>query len=286
MSGGHQVGLGLIALVVAALSMAPLELQRRIVDDAIANGDLRMLVWCAALYLAVLFVQGALKFIMRCYQGWLGESAVRYTRRHVARMRRKYPKEAQTAGKAVSVIGNEVDEIGTFVGEAISDPLSNAAMLAAMLGYMIFVEPVLALISVVFVAPQLIVVPLLQRRINEWVSRRVDLIRDLSDQVEGGTDSESDTFRGALRSIYDVRMRIYALKFGSKALVNLLNALAPLSVLVVGGYMAIEGTTTVGVILAFVSGFERIGGPLRELIVYYRRLAQVSVKHRRIAEWV
>jgi ABC-type bacteriocin/lantibiotic exporter with double-glycine peptidase domain len=266
--------------------MAPLELQRRIVDDAIALGDLRMLAWCVGAYLAVMVLQGGLKYAMRVYQGWLGESAVRYTRRHVAKMREKHPKDAQTAGKAVSVIGTEIDEIGTFVGEAISDPVANSAMLVAVLGYMIAVQPVLALISLAFIAPQIVVVPVLQRAINEWVDRRVGLIRELSDQVESDAGSDSEAFRESLRSIYDARMRIYVLKFGSKAAVNFLNALAPLSVLAVGGYMAIEGQTTVGVIVAFVSGFERVGGPLRQLIVHYRRLAQISVMHRRIAEWI
>ncbi|MDX1710571.1 MAG: ABC transporter ATP-binding protein [Rhodovibrionaceae bacterium] len=282
----HQAALGALAVIVAALSMAPLELQRRIVDDAIAKSDLRMLAWCAGLYLAVLLLQGGLKYLMRVYQGWLGESAARYTRRHVAKMREKHPNDAQTAGKAVSVIGNEIDEIGTFVGEAIADPLVNAGMLVAMLGYMIVVQPVLALICLAFMLPQVAIVPVLQRRINEWVDRRVDLMRELSDEVEGGSGSDSEEFRGSLRDIYDARMRIYALKYGSKAAVNFLNALAPLSVLAVGGYMAIQGQTTVGIIVAFVSGFERVGGPLRQLIVHYRRFAQIGVMHRRIAEWI
>jgi len=282
----HQIALGATAALVAALSMAPLELQRRIVDDAIAKSDLRMLGWCAGLYLAVLVLQGGLKYFMRVYQGWLGESAVRYTRRHVAKMREKHPNDAQTAGKAVSVIGNEIDKIGSFAGEAISDPLVNAGMLVAMLGYMIVVQPVLALICLAFILPQILVVPLLQRRINEWVDRHVDLMRDLSDKVEEGSASDSEAFRGSLRDLYDARMRIYALKYGSKAAVNFLNALAPLSVLAVGGYMAIQGETTVGVIVAFVSGFERLGGPLRQLIVFYRRIQQVGVMHRRIAEWI
>ena len=65
----HQLALGLLAVIVAALSMAPLDLQRRIVDDAIAMGDLDMLAWCAGAYLAVMVLQGSLKYVMRVYQG-------------------------------------------------------------------------------------------------------------------------------------------------------------------------------------------------------------------------
>jgi ABC-type bacteriocin/lantibiotic exporter with double-glycine peptidase domain len=68
--------------------------------------------------------------------------------------------------------------------------------------------------------------------------------------------------------------------------VNLLNGLAPLSVLLVGGVMVIEGETTIGVVVAFISGFDRLSTSLRELIAYYRVAAQAAVQHRMIARWM
>jgi ABC-type bacteriocin/lantibiotic exporter with double-glycine peptidase domain len=65
-----------------------------------------------------------------------------------------------------------------------------------------------------------------------------------------------------------------------------MNGLAPLSVLVVGGYMVIEGQTTIGVIVAFITGFERLSDPLRELLNYYRVAAQAGVQHDMIARWM
>src|SRR3546814_5050865 len=59
---------------------------------------------------------------------------------------------------------------------------------------------------------------------------------------------------------------------------NLLSAIAPLSVLLVGGLMVIAGETTIGVVVAFISGFERLSTPLRELVAYYRVAAQANVQ--------
>jgi ABC-type bacteriocin/lantibiotic exporter with double-glycine peptidase domain len=50
--------------------------------------------------------------------------------------------------------------------------------------------------------------------------------------------------------------------------------------------MVIEGETTIGVVVAFISGFDRMSTPLRELIAYYRIAAQASVQHRMIARWM
>jgi ABC-type bacteriocin/lantibiotic exporter with double-glycine peptidase domain len=47
-----------------------------------------------------------------------------------------------------------------------------------------------------------------------------------------------------------------------------------------------QGEVEVGVIVAFISGFERISSPLRELIGFYRLAAQARVQHDLIAQWM
>ena len=46
-------------------------------------------------------------------------------------------------------------------------------------------------------------------------------------------------------------MAIHLTKFLLKGTINLANNLAPLGVLVVGGWFVLEGATTVGVVVAF-----------------------------------
>lgn len=71
-----------------------------------------------------------------------------------------------------------------------------------------------------------------------------------------------------------------------KAMFNLLNALGPMTVMLFGGSLGMQGEVQIGVIVAFISGFERISSPLRELIGFYRVAAQANVQHRLIAEWM
>lgn len=59
---------------------------------------------------------------------------------------------------------------------------------------------------------------------------------------------------------------------GTRYARNLLNALAPLTMLLPGGYLVIQGE--VGVIAAFILVFEKISSPLRELISFCRVAAQ------------
>jgi ABC-type multidrug transport system fused ATPase/permease subunit len=288
--------------------MAPLELQRRIVNNAIGGEDLPLLGVLAALYLAVVVVQTGLKYLLRVGQAWLGESAIRYTRRHLFGIHqgRSGPDPGDEAsrnesggneggregGRAVSIIGAEVELLGGFVGEAVAEPLVTGGMMLAILGYMFVVEPVLAAACLVFFVPQAIGVPLIQSVINRFVERRIGLLRDFGEQVavvgaqpqpEPGPDSDHDA---KLDAIYGNRIRIHLWKFASKGLVNLFNGLAPVAALIVGGYLVIIGQTSLGVVVAFISGFERLADPLRELIAFYRLAAESRIRHEAIARWM
>lgn len=292
MSGSHQVWICLLAVVVAGLTAIPLELQRRIVDEVVRDREMALLWLLAGGYLAVLLVQGVTKYAMHMYQSWLSESAIRYNRAHLTRLYEQHDggDGGHHGGEAVSIIGAEIDRLGGFVGAGLSQPVVNGGMLLAMGGYMLVVEPLVASISMVFIVPQIILMPLLQSRINRLMERRVMLLRGLGDQLAELPEAEDD-FRHSglpvrLDRIYDNRLRTLLWKFGQKAIMNLLSAIAPLSVLLVGGLMVIEGETTIGVVVAFISGFERLSTPLRELIAYYRIAAQANVQHRMIARWM
>ena len=288
-SGGHQIALGALALVVAGLAMVPLELQRRLVNEALGAGDLGLLVRYGAIYLGVVVAAALGKFALRVYQGWLAESAVLTTRAQLARLHACRNEAHEEDGRAVSIIDREVDQLGGFVGEGPSSFVVNAGMLAAIVGYMLVVQPVVAAVGLAVLAPQAVLVPVLQRRVNRAMQTRVALLRELGDHVaeEGGrTGAPRPRVERHLRAIYDNRLVIYALKYGMKSATNLLTNAAPLGVLLVGGWLVIEGEATVGVVVAFSSGLQRLEDPLRELLNAYRLAAQARVRHRMIAQWM
>lgn len=323
MSGWHQVWVSLIAAAAAALAFAPLELQRRVVDDAIGGESARLLLTLGVIFLGIILVQGALKFALRIYQGWLSESAIRYTREHLSKIYAcriategdhfGTPRGAGThasgtaeddddededeavgranaseSGRAVSIIGAEVDKLGGFVGEAFVAPVVNLGAVFAIFGYMLIVETGIALVSMIFLVPQLLLTPWVQRRINVLTEERVDLMRELGDIVASEPEESSlpdgEGFQRNLTSVFANRMRISIWKFLLKGLINLSSHLATLCVLVFGGWLVIESETTVGVIVAFVTGFERVADPMRRVLNFYRTAQIAAVQHRMIAQ--
>lgn len=293
MSGWHQVAVCAMAAIVAGLGIAPIELQRRIVDDAITGQNYELLATLAIIYLALITAHGLIKLALRMYEGWLSESAIHYNRQHLSRLHAENQtgEEREGNGRAVSIIGSEIEKLGGFVGDGLSQPVVNSGMLIFGLGYMISVEPIIGLIGLVALIPQVALVPVIQKRINALIEDRVNKMRSVSDHVsELSPGSENKdllpTINRGIDGIFDNRMQLFFLKFGMKALINFLNALAPICVLFVGGYLVIDGATSVGIIVAFISGFDRMSSPMRELLSYYRVAAQAGVQHKLIARWM
>lgn len=292
MSGFHQLVVVGLALLVAGLTVVPLELQRRIIDDALMQSDKELFLTLALLFLASILASACLKLLLNLYQGWLAESAINYCRAHLAKFDAKgqdakgQESEEDGNGTKVSIVINEIESVGGFVGDGFSDPAAQIGILVAVSAYMTVVEPMIALLCVGFLGPQVVIVPLIQRKLNALIEERVERLRALS-EVVAAADGEGDgTFGDHNAALFRNRMLYFLWKFVSKALINFLNALAPLLVLVVGGWMVVEGETEIGVVVAFISGFAKMSDPLRELIAYYRLYAQTSVKHDLIAEWM
>jgi ABC-type multidrug transport system fused ATPase/permease subunit len=283
----------------------PLELQRRIVNRAIGEGELVLLALLGLAYFVTVMVQGGLKYTLRVYAGAVSEDVIRNARRRLFEVATRIARGEGTAGsggspasgRAVSVIVAEIDAVGSFVGEGLAEPLVQGGTLFGLLAYMLAVEPLLAGISLAFFAPQVVVLPRLQNEVNRRTRERVRLLRETGDAVADAThaarrdDRErlgaaAAVFRAHLDRIRHNRIGIFRFQYLGKVVVNLFAHLGPLTVLMVGGYLAIHGLTSLGIVVAFVSGFERMSDPARELAAFYQLAATTSVQYHSIIDWM
>ena len=283
-SGRQQVRLGLLTLAVFPLSLAPLELQRRIVNYAVAHSAVELLLALGAIYLAVLFVQGGLKYLRDVYLYKTAEGVTRLLRSKFVRG----PLESGIdRGTKQAIISAESEKVGGFVAESISLPMLQAGTVVSIAAYMLIIEPLIAMVAIVFLVPSVVVVGLAQPVLNRLSRSKITIVRALSDVVlrDGRDDPPPRTEPDALVDrIYDLRLRFARLKIATKSFNQLITGLGLLGILVVGGWLAIQGRTEIGIIVAFMSGYERMTGPVRDLLNFYRRLSMMRVQYRLVAD--
>ena len=161
-SGRHQIALALLSVLVFLLSAAPLEFQRRIVNEAVHEGIFAPIAWLAAGYAAVALAEGGLKLAMNVYRSWISESTVRHLRQTVCNLPPVADgRAAASDGVELSMILSEVEPIGGFVGVSTSEPLLQGGILVSVFGYMVYLQPEIAMVSLLVFSPQLLFVPML-----------------------------------------------------------------------------------------------------------------------------
>jgi ABC-type multidrug transport system fused ATPase/permease subunit len=296
-----QIILCVLTALVSFLTAVPLELQRRIVDDALPARSLTLLLGLAAAYLGVLLVQGGLKYALNVYRGRLVEEITRRlrltifdaTRPRAADDHVHHGREPAEAGAIVSMVAAETEDLAGFVGDSFSFPLLQGGTAAFVVGYLLWVQPAIAVFGILLYLPQLVVVPVGQGAINRWSARHVRLVRQIGDLItlrfapaNGAGQAETET--GAYRQLVDdsfvARITIYRIKFFLTAFGNFLDAVGPLIVLTVGGWLVMRGGVAVGTLVVFISGFQKLADPWDQLTNFYRMLSTARVKYRLIAD--
>src|SRR5580704_5984093 len=66
-SGRHQIWLAALSAIVFGLTAAPLEIQRRVVNDAFKGGHFPAILLLAGIYLAVALASGLTKLALNVY---------------------------------------------------------------------------------------------------------------------------------------------------------------------------------------------------------------------------
>ncbi len=289
----------LLTLALLPLAPVPLELQRRMLDDAIAAGDVELLIRLGTYYLGVLVVAALLKLAMKIQREFISARIVHALRRSIyyciytvvpPANWRGGKTDRVDEGAVVSMLTGEAEKLGGFAGQALSGPLLQIGTLVTILGYMFWVEPLVAAIALALYSPQFIIVPLSQIRLNALTRAKALKVRELGGFI---VDNAEDallgreppaTYTSLTDRILDLRRRFVLTKNVVRALNNLLIALGPFGVIAYGGWLVIQGRTEIGVILAFVSGLERLGGPIRDLIGSYRQIANARMRYRMLLD--
>ena len=103
------------------------------------------------------------------------------------------PNRPEADGIAISIIVSEVEAVGGFVGASFADPVLNGGILLSIFGYMIFMQPWMALVALLLFVPQVLFIPLLQAAINRRTESRIQALRSVSVQIVDGAGGEDAT---------------------------------------------------------------------------------------------
>jgi ABC-type bacteriocin/lantibiotic exporter with double-glycine peptidase domain len=290
-SARQQSLLALLSIFIFLLDLVPLELQRRIVNDAIGKKMFLELIWLCGAYAVTALVQGVAKLAWNVYRNSVGEATSRRLRldTFAAALRHPDPDTTAREGVGISIILSEADPVGLFVATSVSEPVLHGGVLISVFAYLIYLQPWMALVALALFVPQCAFVPLVQKAINRRTEARIQVMRRLSadlvaETANGVLERESRAYRRGVGNIYALNMQIYRRKYSMNFLINLFYHFGTVGILFVGGWFVMAGKTEVGTVVAFISGLTKVNDPWNDLVTFFRDMTNARMKYRLIAK--
>jgi len=119
-SARSQVILSALAVAVFLMELAPLELQRRIVNGAVERHGFTSIATLCLIYVAVALVHGGLKLVLNVYRSSVSEAANQRLRMQIdpnLTAASANQSESGDKGVKISIVVSEVEAVGGFVGD-------------------------------------------------------------------------------------------------------------------------------------------------------------------------
>ncbi len=287
-SAGRQIILIVLSIAIAGLAAVPLEFQRDIINHLTEdNVDTERLIYLGSGMMSVILLSLVLKWVLGYRAGTLGEDMIRMIRQRLLLRSSDLGENGETIrkGTMTTAISAEAEELGKFAGGAFSDPVVQIGTLISVIGYISSTQPGLGLIAFSMIVPQIVIVLISQRKVNVFVAERVRILRSATDRLTtDDIDAVARDVEAQFDEIYNTRRRMFIWKLSAKFLLSVINGAGTVGILMLGGYLVLQGKTDVGTVVAATSGLGRIQGPTAFLIAFYRQVSANRIKYELMLE--
>jgi putative ABC transport system ATP-binding protein len=264
--------------------------------------ELERIPYLVALCFSFLFfvvLNGWVKQLVNTEKGRLGERMLRRLRYELYDRVLRFPithfrkvKQAEVA----TMIKDEVEPLGGFIGDAYVTPAFLGGQALTALIFIMMQSVWLGLISILVLGVQLVVIPLLRRRILVLGKQRQLTARQLAGRIAENVDgtveihtNDTSNYERAdivsrLETIFLIRFELYQRKFFVKYLNNMLSQTTPFLFYLIGGYFAVTGRFDVGSLVAVIGAYKDLPSPVKELIDWDQQRQDVQIKYEQVIE--
>jgi len=281
-----SVGVALLLVVVetATLQAGPLLTQLGI-DRGISAGDMSVVLLMAGLFLAAVAVNVVTSGLRISYTGHLGERLMERLRirvfAHLQRLSLDYY-TGERSGRVMTRMTSDIDALTALFQDGLVNLAVQGLTLVIITGILVWMSPMLALITIGLVVPVMLALTLWFRRASERGYARVrdriaDVLTDLAESLAGIRIIAAHNRR---RHNVEHHDRILTEHLDANAYTAKVGAIyGPASdavgiagqalVLGIGSWMVVNDRLTIGQLTAFVLYLTAFFAPIQQLVTLY-----------------
>jgi ATP-binding cassette subfamily B protein len=286
-----RVIVAMVSLVLAtAASLAPPYLAKLAIDDGITAGDLEALNWIVAAFVGSALIYWGATYLQTYLVGWVGQRALQDLRlrifTHLQRQSIGFFSRRKT-GVLISRLTNDVQALDQLVTDGVVTLFSSTLTLIGTVVILLLLHVPLALVTFIATFPALAIGSVLFRY------HAAGAFRTVRERIANVTAYLQETLSGVRivrsfgqeprheRRFAELNDEHRAANYRTVQLnaayfpgVELLSSIGTAVILLYGGYRAIEGDITVGVLVAFVGYLQSFFDPIQQLSNLYATYQQ------------
>ena len=255
-----------------------------------------------ALTLLGLYVISALfSFVQRFLMTNVAQKITYKLRNDVAIKINKLPMkyfDKKTNGEVLSIITNDIDTLSMNLNQSITEIITSICTIIGILVMMFSISWQMTLISLVILPIAGILVTFIVKKSQKYFTRQQDYLGHVNGQVEeiyGGLnivkvfnaeEKVTKDFEKANEELYHSGWKSQFLSGLMHPVMNFISNVGYVAVAVAGGYLAINGTITVGNIQSFIQYNKQFTQPINQLAQISNMLQAMMAAAERIFEFL
>ena len=206
--------------------------------------------------------------------------------------------DKRTNGEVLSIITNDIDTLSMNLNQSITQIITSICTIIGILIMMFSISWQMTLISLVILPVAAIIVKIIVGKSQKYFSRQQEYLGHVNGQVEeiyGGLtvvkafnaeNKVTNTFDKANDELYKSAWKSQFLSGLMHPVMNFISNIGYVGVAVAGGYLAINGTITVGNIQSFIQYNKQFTQPINQIAQISSMLQSMVAAAERVFEFL
>ena len=206
--------------------------------------------------------------------------------------------DKRTNGEVLSVITNDIDTLSMNLNQSITQIITSVCTIIGIFVMMLSISWQMTLISLVVIPLGGLLVKIIVGKSQKYFSKQQEYLGHVNGQVEevfsgltivkafNGEDDASQTFEKANAELYRSGWKSQFLSGLMHPVMNFISNIGYVGVAVAGGYLAINGTITVGNIQSFIQYNKQFTQPINQIAQVSSMIQSMIAAAERVFEFL
>ena len=206
--------------------------------------------------------------------------------------------DKKTNGEVLSIITNDIDTLSMNLNQSITQIITSIFTILGILVMMISISWQMTLISLIILPISGVIVKQIVSKSQKYFKKQQDYLGHVNGQVEeiyggltivkafNGEEKAKKEFRKANDELYKSAWKSQFLSGLMHPIMNFISNIGYVGVAIAGGYLAINGTITVGNIQSFIQYNKRFTQPINQIAQVSSMIQSMIASAERIFEFL